>query len=138
MREFRPCPKPVKQGGKTKKYSHKNSYLCSNGDRVTESQIQSLLSLSYKEKHFGEPTPVCEGCGHGKADDNSHIISKKRLKQLGKTELIWDQKSYCSYCRECHSTWESWKSSEYRKLHNIDYALDFLKSHDPEMYIKLK
>lgn len=135
---FNPQPKPVKQEKKTKKYSHKNSFLCSNGERVTESQIKALLTLSYKEKHCGEPTPKCEGCGNGKADDNSHIIAKSRLKQLGKTELIWDQQAYCSYCRDCHVSWESWKSGEYRKLNNIEYVLEFLQQHDQEMYEKLK
>lgn len=138
MSDFRPYPKPVKQEKKAKKHSHKNTYELSNGIRVTEDYINARLSQSYKEKHAGNPTPICEGCGHGHADDNSHIISKARLKQLGKTELIWDKNAYCSYCRECHVIFESYKSGKYRKLNNIQYALDFLFQHDREMWDKMK
>lgn len=134
---FNPQPKPTKSLRKKKTVKHKNTFLTSDGEKVTQDQIKQRLTASYREKHAGNPEPACEGCGQGKADDNSHIISQRRLKQIGKSELIWDPNAYCSYCRECHTIWESNKSGEWTKLNNAMYALEFLKEHDGETYIKI-
>ncbi|MCW3106445.1 MAG: hypothetical protein JWQ09_951 [Segetibacter sp.] len=138
MSEFRSYPKPLKGERKKKTKTKRVKYsVCSDGWLVTEATIKANRSQSYREKHAGNPEPICEGCGQVKADDNSHIIAQRRLKILHKTELIWDKEAYCSYCRECHKIWESPKSGEFMKLNNIDHALEFLKQHDNETYIKV-
>lgn len=65
-----------------------NYYTCSDGEKVTQSQINSRLSRA--KKGFMERY-VCESCGrNGKTFAAwSHTISQKRCKELHKTELIW-------------------------------------------------
>lgn len=134
---FNPQIKPVKSIKISSKSLHKNTYECSNGAKITESQIQIRLSKSYREKHEDNSNIICEGCESVKAQDNSHIISKKRLKQLHKTELIYNANSYCSYCRSCHVKWENYKSGEFVNLLNIVEAMIFVKKHDIELYNKM-
>lgn len=134
---FNPQPKPVKAEKKKRKKTRINLYLCSDGSRLTQMQISGKLCMSYKKKHFGKTSTPCEGCDKVPAQDNSHIISQRRLKQLHKAELIFHPDSYCSYCRDCHQIWESFKSGRFTELLNYQIAIQFIKEHDPETHIKL-
>ena len=66
--------------------------------------------------------------------DNSHIIGKARLKQLHKTELIWNPLSYFNSCRGCHLNWEAVKGGRWVFNANLEACMLFLKEHDPEGY----
>lgn len=108
-----------------------NTYKCSNGQKVTQAQIDRNYSKMLKEKHIGEFYFICSGCG-GQAHDNSHIISRQRCKEIGKTELIWDERNVVNACRECHHKWENFKSGEWRELKNYVPMLRYLQRNDPE------
>lgn len=73
-----------------------NTYQCSNGDRVTQGQIdyrERLGKFALLEKQRMDiGYNVCTICLRNdcKPVDCSHNISKKKAKEMGKTELIWD------------------------------------------------
>lgn len=92
--------------------------------------------MARMEKHQGNPFPVCECCGHTRAQDNSHVISQKRCKDLHRTELIWDPKNFVSSCRECHHEFENYKSGEFHKHRNFVDAMSLMIDYDPESAIK--
>jgi hypothetical protein len=143
---FNPQPKPEKRAKKQPKPLRKvalkrgklgnnNHFLCSNGEKVTQSVIDRNLSASYKEKHEGKLKFVCEGCGD-QAINNSHIIAQARCKVLGKTELIWDKNNYFNACMRCHTAWESFKSGEFVDMHITPKAMAYLKVNDLEGWQK--
>ena len=88
-----------------------------------------------REKHGGSTSVVCEGCG-SIAMDNSHIISRKRCKEIGRTELIWDPNNVVNYCRNCHHNYENYKSGEWKKLRNYIHLVRYLKDNDFEHLTK--
>lgn len=111
-----------------------NSYLCSDGTRVTQLQINARYSKAIREKHQGNGHPTCECCHKVPANDNDHTISQKRCKEIGKTELIWDHRNFVSSCRKCHNQWESYKSGDYILHKNVVERLGFMMDKDPEGY----
>lgn len=113
-----------------------NRHYCSDGSRVTESTIKARYSQALREKHEGNPSPICEACGKRNAVDNSHVIAKSRCRQLHKTELIWNKLNFYSSCRPCHYLWENYKSGEFFTMRNIEEIMFFIKEHDPESYVK--
>jgi hypothetical protein len=111
-----------------------NYSVCSNGTRISEAGIKARYSDALREKHAGNPRPICECCGKEMAVDNCHIIAKARCKVLKITEMIWNPLNFVSACRECHMAWEGWKSGKYLDFINIVQLMKWLKTHDPEGY----
>lgn len=111
-------------------------YYCSDGSRVSESQIKQKYSVAIRLKHQGQSFFTCQACLKEQAVDNSHIIAKARLKQLHLTDLIWHPMAFFDCCRRCHGLWEDYKSGDWVHFHNVEQCLRFLKEHDPEGYQK--
>lgn len=116
----------------------KNLYYCSDGSRVTESTIKSRYSNALQDYYSGKPRPRCAGCGH-EATCTAHIIAKARLKVLHKTELIWAiGEATFPACFGCNYAIENPKGEKWKYLHNIDYCLEFISLHDPELFAKFE
>ncbi len=100
-------PKPVSKA-KTKakpikRVSSKAVHVCSDGSRVSQSQINANLSYSYT---LGPLNSRCQSYPHIQADNHSHIVSQKRLKELGLTELIWSHEMFTYDSMKSHNEWE--------------------------------
>jgi hypothetical protein len=109
-----------------------NYYYCSNGSKISEAGIRARYSDALREKHAGNPRPICGcGCG-GPAVHNDHTIAKSRCKQLHKAELIWNPENFESSCAIAHDQWEAFKSGMWILHANCSKRLLFLKEHDPE------
>ena len=85
-----------------------NSYSTSNGERIKQSVIESLIRKSKAQKlrqQFDEyGYNFCEECGisAGTYLDCSHKISVKKAKETGRTELCYDVNNIDVLCRKCH------------------------------------
>lgn len=104
-------------------------YNCSNGERVSEATIKKRLSESYRRRYEGIPHPRCEETGLP-AQGSSHIISKKRCKELGNTELIWNEENYFPATHDVNLRWEANDT----KLRNYERYMDIVKKYDKEGY----
>lgn len=86
-----------------------NSYRTSDGERLKQSVIESLITKAKKEKlkeQFNEFNyNFCEDCGisNGTYLDCSHDKSVKWCKDNGKTELAFDVNNITIRCRRCHN-----------------------------------
>jgi len=119
-----------------KKVSSKKKYRCSDGEMVSQAQINSRLKKAYEEIEMLCPTGICQAYNHMKADDHDHTISQKRCKELGKTELIWDIDNIEFSCREAHMEWESYKSGYFEDHANVIKRMLYVKKHDTEGFEK--
>lgn len=85
-----------------------NSYSTSNGERIRQSVIESLIRKAKAEKlkqQFEEHGyNFCEQCNisSGTYLDCSHRVSVKKAKEIGKTELCFDVNNIDILCRKCH------------------------------------
>lgn len=120
------------------KHSNRNTFLCSDGTRVTQAQIDKKRSEAYRIKYQDNPTPIDEGFREKRAKCTAHIISQARCKQIGKTELIWDIDNMFPATFESNSAIENPKGDAWLKLHNKDYCLSFIEKHDPELFSKFE
>jgi len=86
-----------------------NTYKTTNGERITQSQIDLRIRKAKEQKlesmndQFGYV--FCEQCGRngsGTRLDCSHDISVKKAKEEGKSELCWDVQNITILCRKCH------------------------------------
>lgn len=85
-----------------------NTYQCSNGERVTQSQIEARtrkakeIVLQNQVDDIGYN--VCVECMRNdcKPIDCSHDISVKEAKETGRTELCWDMNNIKPRGRQCH------------------------------------
>lgn len=118
-----------------------NTFLCSDGRRVTQAEINNRLSKIYsacdKEENRNGGKTYCRGCG-GLAESHAHIIPQARCKQIGKTELIWQMNNWFYGCFECNSAIENPKGTAWKKLKNIDKCIAFIYEHDKELYFKFE
>lgn len=114
-----------------------NTFLCSDGTRVRQEEINFMLKMSYKLK-YPEKLYACEGCGLYFTAHHAHIIPQARCKKIGKTELIWDVDNFFRADHECNSAIENPKGNEWKRLLNIEHCLSFIKLHDPELYTKFE
>lgn len=112
-----------------------NTFLCSDGTRVTQAEINEYRHEAYKKIYV--EGMKCQGCG-GRYLCFAHVIPQARCKQLGKTELIWKFGNFFPSCFACNSAIESPKSKYWKSLKNIEKCLSFIKQHDPELYAKLE
>ncbi len=109
-------------------------YKCSDGIKVSQSTINRKYSEMLQGKHSGYVTVICECCRENRATDNSHIISRKRCKELHKTELIYDPSNVVNSCRKCHNEHESYKSGKNIKHCNYTKVMEYIKEYDLEVY----
>jgi 5-methylcytosine-specific restriction endonuclease McrA len=129
------APKPISKVGKN------NTFECSDGTRVTQAQINKLLSKSHVEiftSHLfgGIQLPrECAGCGT-RCESVAHIIAKSRCKTLNKTELIWSLDNQFPACFSCNAAIENPKGHAWKFLKNAQKCLDFIQIHDTELYQK--
>ena len=133
-----------------KKYSIKdisktNKYPCSDGERVTQSQINSRYAAICDAIKL-EREPFCQGTGRTDLPLSfSHTISRKRCKEIGKSELIWDKhnieiESYhepSSNPIAAHNIYESGPWEQKLTLLNIERKLLYIQTHDPEQFEKI-
>ena len=85
-----------------------NSYRTSNGERIKQSVIDSLIRKAKAQKlreQFEEHQyNFCENCGisSGTYLDCSHNESVKSCKENGRTEKAFDVNNITVLCRKCH------------------------------------
>lgn len=86
-----------------------NTYKTSQGERVTQSQVDSRIRKAKAkalQNQFEEHGwNFCEECGHngsGTRLDCSHDISVKKAKDTGQTEQCWNVGNITILCRSCH------------------------------------
>lgn len=109
--------------------------FCSDGTRISEAGIRARYGDALREKHAGNPHPMCQcGCG-GPAVHNDHTIARARCKVIHKTELIWHPGNFESSCEKAHTQWEGFKSGEWILHANAVKRLLFLREHDFEGYM---
>jgi len=87
---------------------NKPTYKDSNGNRYTTEQInrksdnaaKELLQEQFEEFRYN----FCTKCKRNDCQpiDVSHNISRKKAKELGKVELIWDKNNMEILGRKCH------------------------------------
>lgn len=127
-----------------KKISRTNTYLCSDGRRVTKQEINRNYVKVCREIELERPK-VCEGTGRTDLPLSfSHTISRSRCQQIGKTELIWDKANIevesmqepCSKPEAAHNTWSDAPLEDKKKLLNFERKLEYIKKHDPELWMK--
>lgn len=86
----------------------KPTYSDSNGNRYTTSQIETRITKACKiviELQFiEEGYNFCQKCGQSSGTylDVSHTISRKKAKENGNVELLWDLGNLEILCRKCH------------------------------------
>lgn len=126
---------PGKKRQAAKRQSDPNTFLCSDGTRVTQDQIDRFRSAAYKLKYPVQEA-TCHGCWMRKAHGSAHSIPQARCKQLGKTELIWHPGNIWPACIQCNNRAENPNGEGWKKLLVKDEMLAFIKIHDQELYMK--
>lgn len=112
-----------------------NYYKTSDGERVTQTQINSRLSKA--KKGFIERY-VCESCSNNsnKFAAWSHTIAQKRCKELHKTELIWMEGNGSWDCHDCHTIFESYKDGQFSYFKNAYERMIFTGIYDEDTFVK--
>jgi len=110
------------------------AYFCSDGTKVTQSQIDSRRSKAYRETYPSQ-IQICRGCGD-QAQGSAHIIPQSRCKQIHKSELIWSNENFFPGCHKCNAAIENPKGQEWKNLNNINECLEVMKKYDIELYNK--
>lgn len=114
------------------KVSAKKKFRCSDGSYVSQSYILNKLIKAYRS---ASPLTVCECCGLQPASDHDHTLAKEKCKQIGRTELIWDELNWSNSCRGCHNQW-GYLSAAMEDHKNFVPRMLFLRQHDREEYMK--
>jgi len=89
-----------------------NSYLCSNGSRIPQSKIESLIKKAkakvLENQIDSDGFNHCISCGKssGVMLDCAHVVSVKKAKEMGKTELCYDVNNIEILCRDCHQKYD--------------------------------
>lgn len=115
-----------------------NTFLCSDGTRVTQPEIDRNRRKAYEQKYPQTTNYKCEGCEIHRSNSHAHIIPQARCKNIGKTELIWHPDNFFMADHKCNAAIENPKGKEWRALKNIDKCLAFIKLHDPELFMKFE
>ncbi len=137
---------PIHNKRKTslKSVSTKARYRCSDSTLVSQQQIKINLKLIY-EVIDNTRAQMCEGSGKFNVPlSHSHTISQARCKEIGKTELIWDEDNIfleefeapTSNPQVAHNIWESGSIQKKMRLLNFDKKMRYMQQHDKETYIK--
>lgn len=135
----------VYKASKLKSVSSEKRYRTSSGELVSQAEIKWRLCITTDKIKQVRP-PICEGLGRGGLPLSfSHTISQARCKELGKTELIWDEgnielesfEAPTSNPVMAHNIWESPYIERKIMLLNFERKLTYIKQHDEETYTKL-
>jgi len=100
------------------KFSSKNTYGTSNGERYTKQQINTFIQkakkIKYQEFINQHGYIFCEVCERNDCTpiDISHLVSVKEAQELGQSELAWDVKNLEFHGRKCHNKHETKSHSE--------------------------
>lgn len=129
--------KEKNQPVKIKKVGDSNTWLCSDGERVNQTQINAYRQKAYDQKRQVCNSLQCAGCGD-LAVCFAHIIPQARCKQIGRSELIWALGNFFPSCFNCNSAIENPKGQKWKELANIEECLDFIEKNDPELYQKFQ
>lgn len=87
---------------------NKPTYSDSNGKRYTTDQINRKSDAAAISKLVDQLVDFgynfCEHCKRNdcKPIDVSHTVSRKKAKELGRVELIWDKSNLEILGRKCH------------------------------------
>lgn len=136
--QWHPAKKRCGRFKGNKNRPHTNTYLCSNGTRVTQEEINKKRGEAYRIKYQDNSCPIDEGFREQRAKCTAHIISQSRCKQIGKTELIWDIDNMFAATFESNAAIENPKGDAWKKLKNINYCLAFIELHDKELFAKFE
>ncbi len=85
-----------------------NTYSDTNGRRYTTKQIESRITNAAKKKlrdqQYDNGFNFCEKCQRSTGNylDVSHTISRKKAKEDGIVEVLWDLDNLEILCRTCH------------------------------------
>ena len=120
--------KPVKQFNKTKK----------------QSEIDYKYAVACEEIKQ-EREPMCESCGKWHTQVSlsfSHIISRKRCKEIGREDLIYDKRNLLLECfggpssfpTECHNQHELHDIEKIKHHLTYQYKMQFIKENDIQLY----
>jgi hypothetical protein len=110
--------KPKKQAKPIDKVGKKNLFECSDGEKVTQADINSLKDKMYHVYDAIQTDPDCEGCRLEQAQGHAHIIPQARCKNLNKTELIWTMLNIFKACHSCNTIAENISSPAIMQLKN--------------------
>ncbi len=128
--------KPPKQKKPIAKVGKTNTWECSDGERYTQEEINHLRKETYMLITRRPMAFMCEGCGDS-AQAFAHIVPQARAKQIGKTELIWEEKNIFKACHRCNVIAENVSSLLILKLKNYQRIKAFMLEHDYERATKL-
>jgi hypothetical protein len=137
--------KQLKKKYNIKSVSSKAKYRCSDGSLVSEVQIKRKYA-EVCDQIMLEREMMCQGSGRWDVPlSRSHTISRKRCKELNKTELIWTRENLelegyeepTSNPTMAHNIWECGTWEQKSKLLNWDRKCTIIKLHDPEGYAKI-
>jgi len=98
---------------------------------INDEYKQVIQQIAYEREH------VCSACGYNQHLDNSHIIARSRCKEISKPHLITDKKNIVYDCRKCHMWWESLNWQHILYFNNLEYRLQYIEEHDPELYRRM-
>lgn len=121
--------------------SSKNTYRCSDGTLVTQSEITAHYRII--QDHISNiRDAVCQGTGRRDLPLSfSHTISRARCKELGKSELIWDENNIevesMGASDSAHYIWEHGNLEMKKTLLNFKKKLEYIELHDQQTYQKL-
>lgn len=130
------------KGATVKKISSQNKYRCSDGSYVTQSQINQRYANCI-EKIKEEREPICQGSGVRDFPLSfSHTISRKRCKEIGKSDLVYDPDNIevegyhepTSNPIAAHNIWETGTWHQKVKLLNWNRKISYILYNDPEQY----
>jgi hypothetical protein len=100
-----------------------NTYGCSDGTRLTTSQIDRLVSKAKRDldemvlEEYGYL--FCVDCKRSDRPlDKSHTISVKYAKETGRSELAFDLDNLKHRCRKCHDILDAKKNNEREQIYN--------------------
>lgn len=118
-----------------------STYRCSNGERVTQVEIDKRYKEICDQIDL-ERERYCEATGRTDLPlSHSHTISRKRCKELGKTELVWNKDNLflesMGSSDSGHVIWEHGDLDSKKKLFNFERKLAYIKIHDQEAYQKI-
>lgn len=126
--------------------STEKRYHCSDGTLVSQAEInRNLKAVKDYIKHSREP--VCQGSGRWDVPlSNSHTISVQRCKDMGKTELIWDEDNIelegfeapTSRPIMAHNIWSDGSWQQRVQLLNWNRKIEYIYKHDREQYRRIQ
>lgn len=114
-----------------------NTFLCSDGTRVTQAEINEKRSNAYAKYDNLYEISHCEGCG-GKPNGHAHIVPQAMCKTLGWTELIWNMQNFFVSCNDCNRAIENPKGRDWKHLKNLAHCLFIINTYAPEHFAKFE